>query len=106
MWAVTPLAGVNDSEEDARALARCARNFQQKTGLRPQIRVIPYNPINGQNPREYKRSDDGRELSFRHILFEEGFSARKRYSGGADVQAACGQLTGSDLQKSKNPEFV
>ena len=45
MWAVTPLAGVNDSQEDARALADLARAFAERAGVRPRVSVIPYNPI-------------------------------------------------------------
>jgi 23S rRNA (adenine2503-C2)-methyltransferase len=94
MWAVTPLAGINDSEEDARALARYADRFFQKTGLRPQIRMILYNPIDAPGAEFYAPSDEARESHFRDILRSEGFSAHKRYSGGADIQAACGQLAG------------
>jgi 23S rRNA (adenine2503-C2)-methyltransferase len=92
MWAVTPLAGVNDTVEDARALVVCARNFQAQTGLRPQIRIIRYNPIGSADREIYRRSDDDRESVFQQIMRAEGISAHKRYSGGADVQAACGQL--------------
>jgi 23S rRNA (adenine2503-C2)-methyltransferase len=92
MWAVTPLAGVNDTEEDARALVTCAREFQLRTGLRPQIRMISYNPIAAADQEIYRRSDDATESNFRRIMRAEGFTAHKRYSGGADVQAACGQL--------------
>jgi 23S rRNA (adenine2503-C2)-methyltransferase len=92
MWAVTPLAGVNDTEDDARALVACAWSFQARTGLRPQIRIIPYNPIGAEDQEMYRRSDHDRESAFQRIMRAEGISAHKRYSGGADVQAACGQL--------------
>ena len=92
MWAVTPLAGINDTAEDARALAACAWTFLNRTGLRPQIRLIPYNPIDLSGREPFARSDDARETAFWRVLHDEGFSARKRYSGGADVFAACGQL--------------
>jgi len=95
MWAITPLAGVNDTEEDAHALVECARNFQLRTGLRPQIRIIPYNPVDTPDLDRYRRSDDERESAFQRIMRTEGFSAHRRYSGGADVHAACGQLAGS-----------
>jgi 23S rRNA (adenine2503-C2)-methyltransferase len=87
MWAVTLLAGVNDGLDDARALAACARAFVEKTGARPRISIIPYNPIAGD---PFARS--GAEEAFREALREEGFYTHKRYSGGADVNAACGQL--------------
>jgi 23S rRNA (adenine2503-C2)-methyltransferase len=92
MWAVTLLAGVNDTEQDAHALACCARDFLRRTGMRPQLRLIPYNPIGAPDREPFLRSDDSRESAFWKVLHDEGFSIRKRYSGGADVYAACGQL--------------
>ncbi len=92
MWAVTPLAGVNDTEEDARALVSCARDFLLRTGLRPQIRMISYNSIAEADQEIYRRSDEETESRFRGIMRSEGFAAHKRYSGGGDVRAACGQL--------------
>ena len=96
MWAVTPLAGINDTEDDARALAAHARRFVAATGLRPQISVIPYNPIDAPEREHIQRSGDDREFAFRRVLREEGFSSRRRYSGGGDISAACGQLAGAD----------
>jgi 23S rRNA (adenine2503-C2)-methyltransferase len=92
MWAITPLAGINDTEDDARALAVHARRFVAATGLRPQISVIPYNQIDAPERERFQRSGDDRESAFRRVLREEGFSSRKRYSGGGDIGAACGQL--------------
>ena len=92
MWAITPLAGINDSEEDARALAGQACEYQRKTGMRPQIRIIPYNPIDPPGMERYRQSDAAAVSRFREILRAEGFSAHLRYSGGADIFAACGQL--------------
>ncbi len=92
MWALTLLAGVNDSDADARALLDRAREFAGKTGLRPQIRLIPYNPIGTGGVEPFARPDEKREAAFAGILRAGGFSAHRRYSGGADVNAACGQL--------------
>jgi 23S rRNA (adenine2503-C2)-methyltransferase len=87
MWAVTLLSGVNDSDDDARALAAAVRAFAARTGIRPRISVIPYNPIAGD---PFRRSEE--EDRFRETLRAEGVFTHKRYSGGADVNAACGQL--------------
>ena len=84
MWAVTLLADVNDSDDDARALAELARSFAATTGLRPRLSIIAYNPIDGD---PFERSP--REREFRDAL---GLPSHRRYSGGADVNAACGQL--------------
>ena len=85
MWAITLLAGVNDSDDDARALAVRARGFAEATGVMPRISVIAYNPIGADDP--YQRSTRDRE--FRAAL---GVPSHRRYSGGSDVGAACGQL--------------
>jgi len=95
MWAVTLLAGVNDTVEHAHALADDVHAFSQATGVRPRVTVIAYNAIDcgpdGQAD-PFARSSDGAEHAFREALRERGVFTHKRYSGGADVQAACGQL--------------
>ncbi|MCA9680378.1 MAG: radical SAM protein [Kofleriaceae bacterium] len=91
MWAVTLLAGVNDGDDDARALAARAAAFRAATGRTPRISVIAYNPIgDGATPDPFARSP--REGDFRAILAAAGLGSHRRYSGGGDVAAACGQL--------------
>ena len=92
MWAVTPLAGVNDTEEDGRALGALAKDFAEKCGVRPRISIIPYNAIDVAESDPCARADDAREAAFRAALRAAGFGSHKRYSGGGDVNAACGQL--------------
>jgi 23S rRNA (adenine2503-C2)-methyltransferase len=88
MWAVTLLAGRNDSLDHARALAALAQRFAARTGVRPRISVIPYNAIGEGDP--FARSEaHGR---FRDELARAGVYSHERYSGGADIAAACGQL--------------
>jgi 23S rRNA (adenine2503-C2)-methyltransferase len=93
MWAFTPLAGVNDSLEDARVLGQLARNFAVKTGIRPHITIVPYNSIDTAERDPFSRVSEEQESLFRQFLREAGIGSRKRYSGGGDVDAACGQLT-------------
>jgi 23S rRNA (adenine2503-C2)-methyltransferase len=93
MWAVTPLAGVNDTDEDARGLARLAASFTARAGARPRISVIPYNPIAAEDD-PFTRTSDAREAAFRDAMRAHGHPTHKRYSGGGDVGAACGQLAG------------
>jgi 23S rRNA (adenine2503-C2)-methyltransferase len=92
MWALTPLAGENDTLADARALSDLARDFVARTGLRPRISLIPYNPIGAGDP--FVRSSELAEGVFREALRDAGIGTHKRYSGGADVNAGCGQLAG------------
>lgn len=90
MWAVTLLAGVNDSDEDAAALAARARAFEAETGKRPRLSVIAYNSIGQGDP--FARSSAEREAGFRAVLSASGLPSHRRYSGGSDIAAACGQL--------------
>ncbi len=90
MWAVTLLRGRNDTIEHAHALAARAKDFRAVTGLRPRISIIPYNAIGGGDP--FERTTPEREAAFRDALASEGIFTHKRYSGGSDIAAACGQL--------------
>jgi 23S rRNA (adenine2503-C2)-methyltransferase len=99
MWAVTLLAGVNDSPDDARALAELAHRFADDTGRRPRISVIPYNSIAEGADDPFARSSDGAETRFRDTLHALGTPTHKRYSGGSDVGAACGQLAATSAAR-------
>jgi 23S rRNA (adenine2503-C2)-methyltransferase len=92
LWAVTLLAGVNDTDDDARALAELARHFEKLAGMRPRVSLVPYNSIDNRGGRDpFERGDVARFLA---ALALSGLRAHVRYSGGADVGAACGQLAG------------
>ncbi|HSY23314.1 MAG TPA: radical SAM protein [Polyangiaceae bacterium] len=91
MWAVTPLAGVNDSDEDAVALAALARRFEAAAGVRPRVSVVPYNATDVAERDPYSRGDVN---AFLARLTASGLRPHLRYSGGGDVAAACGQLAG------------
>jgi 23S rRNA (adenine2503-C2)-methyltransferase len=88
MWAVTLLAGINDGDADARALADRALAFHVATGVRPRISLLDYNTIGDGDP--FARSP--RMPAFRAVLSAAGLASHRRYSGGSDVAAACGQL--------------
>jgi 23S rRNA (adenine2503-C2)-methyltransferase len=92
MWAVTLLDGINDGDADARALAARALAFHAQTGVRPRISLIDYNAI-GAGDR-FERSP--RMPAFRDVLSAAGLASHRRYSGGADVAAACGQLANTE----------
>jgi 23S rRNA (adenine2503-C2)-methyltransferase len=95
MWALTLLEGVNDTTAHAQALADLIQSFRERTGRSPRLSIIPYNPIGtsadgAADP--FARANDDRERAFRDALRERGVFSHKRYSGGGDVGAACGQL--------------
>lgn len=78
------LAGINDSDDALRELvAFCV-------GLRVHINLIPYNAVEGANglrPTTTHRMDE-----FAAALRCSGLTVTRRYSLGADIEAACGQL--------------
>ncbi|MCB9569475.1 MAG: 23S rRNA (adenine(2503)-C(2))-methyltransferase RlmN [Myxococcales bacterium] len=90
MFALTLLAGHNDGEEDADALARLVHEFSERAGMRPRLSIIPYNSIGEGDP--FARSERAVEDAFRDALAARGVFTHKRYSGGGDIGAACGQL--------------
>jgi 23S rRNA (adenine2503-C2)-methyltransferase len=77
------LAGVNDSRDDARRLARLARQAHAKVNL------IPMNEHPGS---AYRRPDDAVIDAFAAELARAGVTATVRRSRGDDIYAACGQL--------------
>jgi 23S rRNA (adenine2503-C2)-methyltransferase len=91
MWAVTPLAGVNDTGDDAVALASIIRRFEERSGVRPRLSVVPYNAIDVAERDPFQRGEVSR---FMELLGACGVRPHLRYSGGGDVAAACGQLAG------------
>jgi 23S rRNA (adenine2503-C2)-methyltransferase len=94
MWAVTLLAGVNDGDDDAAALAELALDFRARTGVAPRLSVIAYNRIADDDADPFRASTAERTAAFRDALAAAGVRSHRRYSGGADITAACGQLSG------------
>ncbi|HPH25511.1 MAG TPA: radical SAM protein [Pseudomonadota bacterium] len=92
LWAVTLLQGVNDTPDDAHALGMLAQDFTRRSGHRPRVSIIPYNAIDDGDADPFLRTTDEAEHGMREILSRYGVFAHRRYSGGSDVAAACGQL--------------
>jgi 23S rRNA (adenine2503-C2)-methyltransferase len=89
MWAYTMLAGQNDDDDAARALALKLLEFAERAGVRPRLSLIPWNPVDGLG---FERSAGETLERFREVLRAHGVGSIVRYSGGGDVAAACGQL--------------
>jgi 23S rRNA (adenine2503-C2)-methyltransferase len=87
MFAYTLLAGHNDDDTDAAALAELVLDFAKVHGVRPRLSLIPFNRFEG---NDFERS--ARMEAFREALSARGAFSIVRYSGGGDVGAACGQL--------------
>ena len=78
------LAGVNDSEDDAHALAGWLWD------LNVHVNLIPYNPID--DAPQLSGTQRAERDAFAGVLKQAGLSTTIRYSLGADIAAACGQL--------------
>jgi 23S rRNA (adenine2503-C2)-methyltransferase len=78
------LAGVNDSPDDARELTAWLDS------LRVHVNLIPYNPID--DAPHLACSDRPAREAFGAILKSASRKTTIRYSLGADIAAACGQL--------------
>jgi len=92
MWAMTLLHGVNDGDEHAHALADRALDFAARAGVRPRVSILAYNRIDADDADPFTRTPLEREEQFRAVMRQRGVFTHKRYSGGSDVAAACGQL--------------
>jgi 23S rRNA (adenine2503-C2)-methyltransferase len=77
------IRGVNDTDEQARALAGHARR------LRAKVNLIPYNDVKG---LDWKRPAPAVQERFLDLLRAQGVSATLRREKGHDIAAACGQL--------------
>ncbi len=77
------LAGINDSPEDAKRMAKLLHP------LRAKINLIPFNPFQG---CAFTRPEDEAILAFQKILIDKHYTVIIRRSKGQDVGAACGQL--------------
>ena len=81
------LGGVNDSEQQARQLARLLR------GIPSKVNVIPFNAHPGSG---FRRPAPEQIERFEKVLREEGVQINVRRPRGDDIQAACGQLQGEE----------
>ena len=83
------LRGVNDSADDAKALCQLLH------GIRCKVNVIPFNPHPGSS---YQRPDNAEVEKFEQVLRAHGLQINIRRPRGDDIQAACGQLQGEEIQ--------
>lgn len=86
------LDGVNDTVEHAHQLLDIVRNVPCKFNL------IPFNPFPDSG---YETSKPSHIRVFRDILMQAGYVVTVRKTRGDDIDAACGQLAGKVLDKTK-----
>jgi len=85
------LAGVNDSPQDARKLARLV------AGVKSKVNLIPLNAAAG---IPFERPSDVVIDRFAKIVADHGVRVSVRKSRGRDIRAACGQLIVEGPKKS------
>jgi len=87
------LEGVNDSDDQARALVRLVG------GRVPcKFNLIPFNPFPASGLR---RSSRERVLAFAAVLQQAGIVTTIRRTRGDDIDAACGQLAGEVQDRTR-----
>ncbi|MDZ4350683.1 MAG: 23S rRNA (adenine(2503)-C(2))-methyltransferase RlmN [Xanthomonadaceae bacterium] len=88
----TLMQGINDHPAQARALVKLLRQVPSKLNL------IPFNPFPG---TRYVRSDEERIRAFQTIMLDGGILTMVRRTRGDDIDAACGQLKGQVVDRTR-----
>lgn len=83
---------INDDMQHAHELAKALKDTPSK------INLIPFNPFPG-NP--YGKPSNSRIDRFSKVLMEYGFTVIVRKTRGDDIDAACGQLVGDVIDRTK-----
>jgi 23S rRNA (adenine2503-C2)-methyltransferase len=88
----TLMAGINDSVEQAKALAVLLKQLPCKVNL------IPFNPFPHSG---YERPSNNAIHRFKNAVQEEGYTVTVRSTRGDDIDAACGQLVGKVADRTR-----
>jgi 23S rRNA (adenine2503-C2)-methyltransferase len=89
------LEGVNDSVQLARELVDLVREVPCKFNL------IPFNPF---PQTRYRRSQPEAIQRFRDVLMQADIVTTTRRTRGDDIAAACGQLAGQVMDRTKRTQ--
>ena len=91
----TLLAGVNDQPEHARELSELLKNYPCK------INLIPFNSFPNSG---FSRPSGNAVSRFWKVLIDAGFVVTIRTTRGDDIDAACGQLVGDVVDRTRRAE--
>jgi 23S rRNA (adenine2503-C2)-methyltransferase len=91
----TLIAGVNDAPEQAMELARLLTDFPCK------INLIPFNTF---DQSDYRRPSGNAVSRFWQVLVDANYIVTVRTTRGDDIDAACGQLVGQVVDKTRRSE--
>ncbi|OCH52290.1 MULTISPECIES: bifunctional tRNA (adenosine(37)-C2)-methyltransferase TrmG/ribosomal RNA large subunit methyltransferase RlmN [Vibrio] len=88
---------VNDDMDHARELAELMKETPCK------INLIPFNPYPGS---PYKKPSNSRIDRFQKTLMEYNYTVTVRKTRGDDIDAACGQLVGDVIDRTKRTKML
>ena len=96
----TLMKGINDDPAQARALAKLMRGIDRKVQREnsAKVNLIPFNPFPG---TQYARSDDDTIRRFQTVLLDSQVLTMVRRTRGDDIDAACGQLKGQVMDRTR-----
>ncbi|RDZ29698.1 23S rRNA (adenine(2503)-C(2))-methyltransferase RlmN [Lysobacter silvisoli] len=96
----TLMKGVNDQPQHARQLLRLLRQFDNAVQMKDaaKVNLIPFNPFPG---TRFERPDDAAIRAFQKLLNDAGMIAPVRRTRGDDIDAACGQLKGQVMDRTR-----
>jgi 23S rRNA (adenine2503-C2)-methyltransferase len=96
----TLMKGVNDQPEHARQLAQLMRKFSNAAQLKDagKVNLIPFNPFPG---TRYERSPEDEIRAFQKLLLDAQVLTMVRRTRGDDIDAACGQLKGQVMDRTR-----
>nr|WP_298125127.1 23S rRNA (adenine(2503)-C(2))-methyltransferase RlmN [uncultured Pseudoxanthomonas sp.] len=96
----TLMKGVNDQPEHARQLAQLMRKFSNAAQLKDagKVNLIPFNPFPG---TRYERSPEEEIRAFQKLLLDAQVLTMVRRTRGDDIDAACGQLKGQVMDRTR-----
>ncbi|MAD27465.1 23S rRNA (adenine(2503)-C(2))-methyltransferase RlmN [Halopseudomonas aestusnigri] len=91
----TLLKGVNDQPEHAAEMIELLRDIPCK------INLIPFNPFPHSG---YERPSNNAIRRFQDMLHQAGYNVTVRTTRGEDIDAACGQLVGQVMDRTRRSE--
>ena len=91
----TLIAGVNDQREHAQELAQLLKGYPCK------INLIPFNTF---DQSDYRRPSGNAVSRFWQVLVDAGYIVTVRTTRGDDIDAACGQLVGQVVDRTRRSE--
>ncbi|OHE84898.1 MAG: 23S rRNA (adenine(2503)-C(2))-methyltransferase [Lysobacterales bacterium RIFOXYA1_FULL_69_10] len=96
----TLMKGVNDQPQHARELARLMRQFENAVQMKDaaKVNLIPFNPFPG---TRFERSPEADIRTFQKLLQDARVLTTVRRTRGDDIDAACGQLKGQVMDRTR-----